>query len=394
MEGPVQRRNQNVKYLIAKVWLRAAGPLTLAMVFSGCDGSAIQVTPNPDPDPSPAHASAKFLYVVNAIESNVQGFQINAATGALIPSGSAVPAHDAPLYAAATPDGKFLYVANAGSRAIGVSGYRIDPSSGALTATSPAEFPTTGDSQPLGIAVDLTSTHLYTANAQTLSAFNIDPVTGALSDVPGTPVAVPATANLQTVALTPDGRFLYATDLINSRVWEFAISASGLPIRIDTFATAGNSPESIAIDAEGRFAYVANWLSNSISTFTITPGAGVLVSTGAPTPMETGCGPQELTVHPSLKFLFVSCAALNKIARFSIDLSTGNLTSLPSFSTGAFTGPRGIAVDFSGSYLYSAWNMRNKAGTAAVDQAGGLTAVPGTPATGRGPIGVVLSGRQ
>jgi 6-phosphogluconolactonase len=124
---------------------------------------------------------------------------------------------------------------------------------------------------------------LYTANAQTLSAFNIDPVTGALSDIPGTPVAVPATENLQTVALTPDGRFLYATDLINSRVWEFAISASGLPVRMDTFATAGNSPESIAIDAEGRFAYVANWLSNSVSTFTITPGTGVLVPIGDPT---------------------------------------------------------------------------------------------------------------
>jgi hypothetical protein len=50
-----------VNYLIAKVWLRAAGPPTLALVFSGCGGSAIQVTPNPSPDPSPAHASAKFL---------------------------------------------------------------------------------------------------------------------------------------------------------------------------------------------------------------------------------------------------------------------------------------------------------------------------------------------
>jgi DNA-binding beta-propeller fold protein YncE len=130
-----------MKHLIAKVWLRAAGPPTLALVFSGCGGSAIQVTPNPSPDPSPAHASAKFLYVVNAIESSVQGFAINGATGALIPSGPAVPADDAPLYAAATSDGKFLYVANAGSRAIGVSGYRVEGASGALSPTSPAESP-------------------------------------------------------------------------------------------------------------------------------------------------------------------------------------------------------------------------------------------------------------
>jgi 6-phosphogluconolactonase len=377
---------------VAKVWLRAASPLTVALVFSGCGGSIMHVKPNPDP--SPAHASAKFLYVVNSIEATVKGFSINGSTGALTPNGPVVPASDAPIYAAATPNGKFLYVANAGTDAIGVSGYRIDPSTGLLTPTSPAEFPTTGDSQPLGIAVDLTSAHLYTTNAQTVSAFTIDAVSGALSDVPGTPVTVPVTSNLQMVTLTPDSRFLYATDLINNRVWEFAISASGLPIRTDSLVSTGNSPEGMAMDSEGKFLFVANWLSNSISRFAITPGTGVLVPIGAATPVETSCGPQELTVHPSAKFLFVSCEAINRIDRFSIDFATGNLTPLPSFSTGAFTGPRGIAVDFSGAYLYSAWNMQNKAGAATIDQAGTLTAVPGTPPTGRGPIGVALSGRQ
>jgi len=377
---------------IAKVWLRVAGPLTVALVLSGCSGSILQV--NPNPDPSPAHASAKFLYVVNSIEATVKSFSINGSTGALTSLGPVVPAGDAPIYAAATPNGKFLYVANAGTDAIGVSGYRIDQSTGLLTPTSPAEFPTTGDFQPLGIAVDLNSTHLYTTNAQTVSAFTIDATSGVLSDIPGTPVTVPATSNLQMVTLTPDSRFLYATDLINNRVWEFAISASGLPVRMDSFVATGNSPEGMAMDSEGKFLFVANWLSNSISRFAITPGTGVLVSIGAATPVETGCGPQELTVDPSAKFLFVSCAAVNKIDRFSIDFATGNLTSLPSFSTGAFTGPRGIAIDFSGGYLYSAWNMQNKAGAAGIDPASTLTALPGTPATGRGPIGVALSGRQ
>jgi len=387
-----------MKHFDGKVWLHAAGPLTLALILSGCGGSSVHMTPNPTPDPSPtpnpAHASAKFLYVVNSIEATVQGFSIDGSTGRLSSNGPAVPADDAPLYAASTPNGKFLYVANAGTDAIGVSGYRIDPISGVLTPTAPAEFPITGDSQPLGIVVDLTSTHLYTSNAQTISAFNIDPVTGALSDVPGTPVTVPVTSNLQLVALTPDARFLYATDLINRRVWEFSISESGLPVLMNSSAATGDSPEGIALDSEGKFLFVANWLSNSISRFVITPGTGVLVSAGAPIPMEASCGPQELTVDPSGKFLFVSCASINKIARFSIDLGSGNLTALPSFSTGALTGPRGIAIDFSGSYLYSAWNMQNKAGAAAVDQTGVLSAVPGTPPTGRGPIGVALSGHQ
>lgn len=379
---------------VAKVSARVAGSLTIALFFSGCGGSSMQMASNPNPLPRPAHASARFLYVVNSIEATVQGFSIDGATGILTSSGPPVAAGDAPLYAAATPNGKFLYAANTGTNAIGVSGYRIDQATGQLTPTSPAEFAVTGDSQPPGIVADLTSTHLYTANAQTVSAFNIDPVTGALSDVPGTPVRVPMASNLQMVALTPDGRFLYATDLINRRVWEFSVSESGLPVFMQNVEATGDSPEGIAMDSEGKFLYVANWLSNSISKFSIGAGTGVLVATGAPTPMEAGCGPQELIVAPSNKFLFVSCAALNKIARFSIDLTSGDLTALPAFPTGAFTGPRGIAIDFSGSYLYFAWNMQNKAGAAAVDQGGTLTAIPGNPATGRGPIGVVLSGRQ
>jgi 6-phosphogluconolactonase len=383
-----------MNHLIAKATPCVAGFVTLALFLSGCGGTTMHMTPNPNPLPSPPHASARFLFVVNSIEATVQGFSIDGVTGALTSSGTAVPAGDAPLYAAATPNGKFLYVANAGTDALGVSGYLIDQTTGRLSPTSPAEFAITGDSQPLGIVADLTSTHLYTANEHTISAFNIDAATGALSDVPGTPVSLPTASNLQMATLTPDGRFLYATDLINHRVWEFSLSQSGLPVLMENFASAGDSPEGMAMDSEGKFLYVANWLSNSISRFSIGAGTGVLLSMGAPTPMEAGCGPQELTIAPSNKFLFVSCASLNAIARFSIDFTSGDLTPLPAFSTGAFTGPRGIAIDFSGSYLYSAWNMQNKAGAATVDDAGVLKAIAGTPQTGRGPIGVVLSGRQ
>ena len=66
---------------IAKVWLRVAGPLTVALVLSGCSGSILQV--NPNPDPSPAHASATFLYMANSVEATVKGSSINGSTGAL-----------------------------------------------------------------------------------------------------------------------------------------------------------------------------------------------------------------------------------------------------------------------------------------------------------------------
>lgn len=371
------------------ICLPFVGLFGVALGFSGCGGSAVRMMPGT----TVPHASSKFLYVVNSIEASVHGFSIDGSTGRLSSVGPAVAADDAPLYAAATPDGKFLYVANAGTDAIGVSGYRIEPSTGVLTPTDPAEFPTSGDSQPVGIAVDPTSTRVYTANSQTVSAFAINETTGALLDVPGTPVSVPIASQLVALAITPDGRSLYVTDVLNNRIWEFGMNSSGLPVLLDSFASTGSDPEGVTVDPTGKFAYVANWLSNSVFQFTIAPQGGVLRPSGT-TPMEANCGPQELRVDPSTRFLFVSCAGISKIARFSIDPVTGSLTALPSFSPGPFTAPRGIAIDGSGSYLYSVWNMQNKASSASLSADGTLTSLPGTPATGRGPIGIALSGRQ
>lgn len=362
----------------------------VALGLSGCGGSMVPVQPHPGVN----HAGSKFFYVVNSIEASVRGFSIQPDTGVLAPVGPAVPADEAPLYAAATPDGKFLYVANAGTNALGVSGYRINPSTGVITPTSPAEFQVTGDSQPVGIVADVASTHIYTANVQTVSAFAIDPASGNLSDIPGTPVSVPTTAQLVAIALTPDNRFLYATDIINNRVWEFEITPSSLPRLLDSSASTGRYPAGIAVDPSGRFVYVTDWMSNDISVFAVNSGTGILTSSGPPIPAEPECGPQEVAVDPSSRILFVSCAGISRIGRFAIDSTSGELTALNSFSTGQFTAPRGIAIDASGSYLYSAWNTQNKAGSAAVGANGSLTAVPATPASGRGPIGVALSGHQ
>jgi len=350
--------------------------------------------PNPNPNPTPSQANSKFLYVVNSIEETVLGFTINATTGALTQVGPATPAGDAPIYAAAAPNGKFLYVANGGTTSNNVSAYRIDPTTGVLTPTTPSTFKINGDSDPYGIVVDPSSTYLYTANAQSISAFRIDPTSGNLTDLAGTPVAVPGTTQVGTLALTPDGQFLYATDTLNDRVWMFSINSVGLPMRMPATVATGRNPIGIVVDASGKFAYVANWISNDVSAYTITAGTGALVGASSTVQLEVGCSPQELATDPGSKFLFVSCAPLSKIAEFAIDSTTGKLTAMPSFSTGSFTAPRGIAVDASGQFVYSTWNMQDRAGSAAVGTNGAMTAVTGTPATGRGPLGVALAGRQ
>lgn len=354
--------------------------------------NASDPTPVPDPPPSTIPHSSHFLYVVNSIERTVSGYSINAANGMVSSVGAATATGDTPIYAVATPDGKFLYVANGGTTS-DVSAYRINQATGMLTPTTPASFATTGNTDPIGIATDTSSAHVYTANVHGISAFAIDAASGNLTDVAGTPVAAPAGVSFQNLAVSPNGAFLYVTDSATNRVWIYALNTAGLPVLSGPPAPAGSFPESIVVDATGKFAYVANWISNDVTSYTITPGTGVLVP-AARTLLGAGCEPQELVLDPSSAHLFVSCPGLSSIAEFSINATSGALTPMPAFSTGPATGPRGLAVDASGGFLYAAWNTQNRASTSAIRSDGSLAPVSGTAMTGNGPIGVVVSGTQ
>jgi 6-phosphogluconolactonase (cycloisomerase 2 family) len=150
--------------------------------------------------------SGSFAYTANFGSNNVSGYTIDPSTGALTPiaasSGNPFPAGSAPVSVAVDPSGKFAYVANFGSN--NVSGYTIDPSTGALTpiaASSGNPFP--AGSGPFSVAVDPSGTFAYVANngSNNVSGYRIDPKTGALTAITGAPF--PAEVEPFSVAITP-----------------------------------------------------------------------------------------------------------------------------------------------------------------------------------------------
>jgi DNA-binding beta-propeller fold protein YncE len=374
-----------------EAWVRPGSAVFLALttMLSGC-GQYTQVAPvKPAPPNSP---SPQFLYVANGISSTVSGFSIDAASGELTPVGPAVAADEGSIYLAASPNGKFLYVANAETSSNSVSAYTINAATGVLTPTTPAAFPITGDSQPFGIVVDRTSSHVYTTNFNSISAFKIDPISGALSDVPGTPVLFAKEIQPQSLTLSPDGRFLYVTAAVTNEVIEFSLSADGLPGTMSKSVAAGTFPTGIVAEPSGRFVYVVNWISDDVSRYTITPSTGALVPASTTTSLGRGCGPQELAVDPSSRFLFVSCPGFGSIAQLAIDPTTGALSQmLPMFSISTNAGPRGVAVDGSGMFVYSALQSLNRASGSTIGTTGELKAISDSPATGRDPLGVAIA---
>ena len=127
-----------------------------------------------------AEPSGRFAYVTTGSNpGTLLAFSIDQTTGALTSIGS-VPSGNTPFGMAIDPTGRFVYVANRNSH--NVSAYAINPRTGALTAVPGQPF-SVGATTPNSVTVDRTGRFAYTANQgdSTISILTIDQTTGALA---------------------------------------------------------------------------------------------------------------------------------------------------------------------------------------------------------------------
>ena len=140
-------------------------------------------------------ARGKFLY--GAYVDSVAAYSLNADTGALTAVvGSPFAAGKGAYAVTSDPSGTFVYVVNEENvGANNVSAYTINPDSGALTAVAGSPFPTGAEST--GVMTDPSGKFLYVPNTgdNTISVFAIDANTGALTPVQGSPFAAGSSPN-------------------------------------------------------------------------------------------------------------------------------------------------------------------------------------------------------
>jgi 6-phosphogluconolactonase (cycloisomerase 2 family) len=197
----------------------------------------------------------------------------------------------APAASADTP-AEFVYVAS--SFACVVSAFRIDAGTGALVEVTGSPFSTGGN--PEAVAVDPSNRFLYVSNngADTLSVYAIDAAGGLLA-VPGSPFPTttpPNNTDAWSFAVDPTGRFLYATDTIARTVLGYQIDPStgalsaiaGSPSHWGSSVglAAGDGPDGLMVDPSSRFLYAANANSSNVSAFSIGADGSVTAVPGSP----------------------------------------------------------------------------------------------------------------
>jgi 6-phosphogluconolactonase (cycloisomerase 2 family) len=147
----------------------------------------------------------------------------------------------------------------------------------------------------------------------------------------------------------------------------------------------------------GGFAYVTNGTDNTISPYLIDGDTGTLLPAGSP--VTTGTSPTAATVASAGSFFYVTNGGSNNVSGYGIDPNTGALTALVGspFTIGGLSAPTSIAATQSNvdSFLYVTNPGTSGPGSisaAAVDGAGALTDVTGTPfPAGNTPSGAVFA---
>jgi 6-phosphogluconolactonase len=339
----------------------------------------------------------QFAYTANNGSGNVSGFSINPATGVLTPiPGNPVAVGPSPAQVALTSNGKFAYVATSSGKQI--AAFTIDPTSGALTPLPGSPFTTAfvkGQPYP-GIAVEPLNRFLYitSLNDGEIAGFAIDPTTGALTPVPGSPY--PAGANSSGLpAFSPGGYFVYVTNQgIPGSVTGFSVDQTTgalTPIPGSPFPT-GNTPTWISIAPSDRFAYVSNTGSNSICAYAINTVTGALTQLPGSPYFDGTQHPVDLTIDPAGAHLYVPNQDSNNISVYAIDPNSGALAAIAGSPFAAGAGPEFVDIEPTGRFAYVSSGAGNDVHGYSVDQTtGALTALPGSPyAAGADPLFVTV----
>ncbi|MHB8455871.1 MAG: lactonase family protein [Acidiferrobacterales bacterium] len=321
---------------------RATGKLTPVggLVPTGNNPTSVSINP-----------AGTFAYVTNSNQrdGSIGVYRINAATGALTQiAGSPFKTMDYPRLVAINPEGTFAYVMTTRCESC-VSAYRINSSTGALTPIAGGPFtgsPFDAGHSPSSVTVSPAGTFAYVTNwgDNTISAYRINVVTGALTPITGSPFRTAKSPS--AITINRAGTFAYVAD---SKGSTYAInSVSGALTQVDS---AGYGAASF--NPAGTFAYVADsdpidGSDGKISAYSVSPVTGAFTPIGSP--VATGTSPGQVMINSPGTFAYVANYGDNTISAYKINAGTGALTAL----AGSPFKLQGSADDISKIMIYPA----------------------------------------
>jgi 6-phosphogluconolactonase (cycloisomerase 2 family) len=231
----------------------AATPTVFPSIgINGTQNSVCSVSSNPPP-------ATEFLYAVDTVGYQVFEFQVDTSSGALtVPSNvTAIPSFptDAvPVAVAVDPCDRFLYVSdslhnkiNAYTICTTVIANGVCPfPNGKLNDVSGSPFSVSGSANGLGpLVVDPYGNNVYVLGFNTVSSFKISPVSGSLTAL--TPATVNTGSQPTSIVIRGDDNWMFVTNFLSQSVSQYSITPATGALSVLPTITTDNYPFGVAV---------------------------------------------------------------------------------------------------------------------------------------------------
>jgi 6-phosphogluconolactonase len=166
--------------------------------------------------------------------------------------------------------------------------------------------------------------------ARNSSTGALTPVVGAVSG------GIAAGTTPGGIAEDPGSNFIYVTDETTNQLYGFlatggvATSAGTPPLAmISSPFTTGSFPEGVTVDPRGEYVYVANFNSETVSSFAINVATGALSSVAGTAANVVATGPTCVTIDPALGiYAYTSNNVDGSVSGLQLNPHTGALTNV------------------------------------------------------------------
>ena len=309
-------------------------------------------------------SSEQYLIIgtyTNTTSDGIYVFKFNTQTGENSLIGVGVASN--PSYLAISPDKKYVYAVNENAPGQ-VTAFSFDKKNGKLTELN--QQPSQGK-HPCYITTDKSGKWVITGNysSGTVAVFPVNkdgslakPTDSVRHEGSSVNTDRQEAAHVHATVLNKNNKTLYVPDLGLDKVMIYNLdSRTG---KLKPAATpfvmteAGAGPRHLDIHPNGKFAYLMEELTGSVSAYRVEKSGGLSLLqniSGLPRDYTGPMGSADIHVSPDGKFLYCSNRGeSNTIGIFSINNSTGELTWVDHQSTMGRT-PRNFNFDPTGNFL-------------------------------------------
>ena len=277
----------------------------------------------------------KFLFVaVRSEPYALVTFAIDAASGRLTRMGSG-PLADSMCYVTADRTGRYLLSASYGGSKVAVNPIGADGVVGPaqqIVATLPsAHAIITDPSNRFVLHTSLGGDVIYQQK--------FDAATGKLSPNEPPTVGVAAKGGPRHLAFAPDAAFVYVLDELSGAIhvfpWDAAVGTMQPEVQVATALPKGfdGTPwgADIHLTPDGRFLYASERTTSTLAAFRVDRATGALTAIDSyPTEKQ----PRGFAIDPLGKYLLSAGQLSNSLTVHAIDAQTGALAALKSYPVG------------------------------------------------------------